>query len=114
MLESIFSISVLLLAVLLIINLLPTSWLATNQAEQRLYAGNLAQSILEEKRSAAFDALANETRSTVDAAGARFTPVVEVVPVSDKLKTVRVRIQWTSRQIRREVVREILLCRVPR
>ncbi len=116
LIESIICISLLLLAVLLIMNLVPASWVAVNQAEQRLFAGNLAQSLLEEQRGIAFENLAPATLPPVTRTGATFNPQIEVIPVPgyDRLKTVRVRVTWDSRAVHHEELREVVLCRAPR
>lgn len=116
LIESVLCISLLLLAVVLVMNLLPASWVAGKGAEQRLYAANLAQSLLEEQRAARFDTLASATLPTVQEADTLYAPSIEVVPVPGKprLKTVRARVRWTTRGVSREEVREVDLCDLPR
>ena len=116
--ETLLGVAILLLAVIMCFSLLPSSWLAVNQGEQRIFAGTLAQSILEQQSTYAFDSIVPATLYAVEDAGALFQPKVLVdVPTpgpSPRLKVVTVEVTWESRRIQRSVFRQRTLCRVPR
>ena len=117
LIETLLAVVILLLAVIMCFSLLPSAWLAVNQGEQRIFAGTLAQSILEQQQVYAFDSLAPATLPPVEQGGATFRPVVTVQPQpgpSPRLKVVTVRVNWESRRIQRSVFRQRTMCRVPR
>ncbi|MBI3928496.1 MAG: hypothetical protein HY319_23340 [Armatimonadetes bacterium] len=115
LIETLIGISILLLAVVLMMSLLPSSWLAVHRGEQRLVAANLAQSLLEEQRSVPFEELDSGALPRVTTAHQVFEPLLEVEPVPGKprLKLVRVRVRWEARGRPMEVVRQTTFCRVP-
>lgn len=115
LIETLLGASILLLAVMLSFSLLPSSWLAVNQGEQKLTAANLAQSLLEARRAASFDNLTDADLPVVPAAGTEFKPRIKILTTADpRLKIVRVTITWTSRQIERQLVRQATVCKLPR
>lgn len=118
LIETLLGVAILLLAVVMCFSLLPSSWLAVNQGEQRIYAGTLAQSILEQQQSYAFDSIAPATLPPVEEAGTQFKPAVFVnVPTpgpTPRLKVVTVNVTWESRKLPRFVSRQVTVCRVPR
>jgi len=116
--ETLLGVAILLLAVIMCFSLLPSSWLAVNQGEQRIFAGTLAQSILEQQQAYAFDNIVPAVLAPLEEAGSRFQPQVFVsVPTpgpSPRLKVVTVNVTWESRRLPRFVSRQVTVCRVPR
>jgi len=84
-------------------NLIPSSVLASNRAENRLSAGNLAQNTLEELKAAPWDTLLSSDGNveTVQQGNVTFTvsTTVSNIPSSnpDHLKVARVQVTWKER-----------------
>lgn len=119
LIETMIAAAVLFLVVSILLNLLPSSLLAIKRAEQRIQAGNIAQSILEEQRGVRFDSLAAGTPRVFDpvqVAGMSYEPVLEVEddPEVAGVKKLKVTVRWRQRDRDYSVVRELTLCRVPR
>lgn len=116
--ETLLGVAILLLAVIMCFSLLPSSWLAVNHGEQRIFAGTLAQSILEQQSTYAFDNIVPAKLYAVEQAGSVYQPQVLVdVPVpgpSPRIKVVTVEVKWESRRIQRSVFRQLTVCRLPR
>lgn len=112
--ETILAASILLLAGLLVVDLLPSSWLAVRGAEQRLVAGNLAQSLLEEQRAIPVRDLVPRTR-LLRVGAMDYTATLEVAPAagSPRLRALTARASWSTRRGRQEVVRTTTVCEIP-
>lgn len=106
--------TLLLLTTLALFRLMSSAWLAFAVGEQKLTAGALAQSLLEEQRSRDFDALTTAYAPDVTVGNTVYTRKVEVTPQGPLLKQVRTVVSWDSRRGRAILVRRSSLCKVPR
>ncbi|MBI3925301.1 MAG: hypothetical protein HY319_07170 [Armatimonadetes bacterium] len=120
MLETILAGFLLISAVLLISNLYPTAILAVRQAEHRIQANALAQTILDEQRAAGFAGLALGTATDLPARtidSVVYRPRLEVFEVDadpEIVKGLRVNIEWDFRGKTRGVAYEIWIHDIPR
>lgn len=114
-------ISVFLLALLLIVffNLFPTTVLANRQGSQQMQAMDLAQSVLAEARTRPFDDLAiglNETGSVQRIDGTDYQSNLEVIkPDSgdpDQLKVLVATVTWTANNKSKTLQERIWIHRV--
>lgn len=134
--EVIFTVSVLALVFMVLLNVLPTSILSVRKSEHRLTAGSVAQAVLDECRSAPFEyweadnsydtaspapvgPLLQRCRRTL-ADGVVFEPKMQVGPVTGSgapratLAQIRVTVVWTARNESLSLVRELRLSPVLR
>lgn len=120
LLETVLSVFIFSLVVLLLFELLPTSLLAVRRAEQRQLAGHLAASLAAERMARPFQGLAEgiEPLDPVTSEGVEFTPTVEVFRLPDfepeRLKGIRVTVTWQERGKTWTVRREVLVSGVRR
>lgn len=120
LLETVLSVFILSLVVLLLFELLPTSLLAVRRAEQRQLAGHLAASLIAERMATPFQSLplGIEPLDPIVSEGIEFTPTIEVFRLPDyepeKLKGVRVTVTWRERGKSWTVQREVLVSGVRR
>jgi len=113
-LETLVAGTLLVLTALALFKLMSSAWLAFAVGEQKLTAGALAQSLLEEHRSGDFDALASAQLAPVTINRTEYSRKVEVTPRGPLLKDVRTVIGWDSRRGKGQLVRRSTLCKVPR
>lgn len=113
--ETILAVSLFLTASLLMAHLLPSSWLAQKSAEQRLLAGQLAQSALEHERSLPVESLASSPLAPVVRDGVEYRGDVEVQPVAGRprLRKVVATVRWSTRRGEQKVERGTVFCGVP-
>lgn len=112
--ETAVSFALLGLLVLFLINLFPSALMAQRVTEQRLQAGSLARSLLEQQLDQPFAelpvGLARDLQST-EMAGIAYHPrlVVTALPDSDPryLRLLQLTVWWEWRGQRREVVRQL-------
>ncbi len=121
LIETIFSLAVLGLIAVVVLDLFPASMLAARHNEQKMQAEMLAESLLSTEVARPFDKLVIGPAqpllpSTVD--GVEYQPELEVRQVEDKnvdyLKSVTVRVRWVFRNNRRMVERELWVANVAR
>lgn len=121
LIETIFSLAVLGLIAIVVLDLFPASMLASRHNEQKMQAEMLAESLLATEAARPFDRLVIGPAqpvppSTVD--GVEYRPELEVRQVEDKnvdyLKSVIVRVRWDFRNNRRMVERELWVANVAR
>lgn len=106
--------TLLLLTMLSLFRLMSSAYLAFAVGEQKLTAGALAQSLLEEQRSGDFDTLATADLANVTVGNTTYTRRVEVTPQGPLLKQVRTVVTWDSRRGKGKLVRRSSVCRLPR
>ncbi|MBI3929335.1 MAG: hypothetical protein HY319_27560 [Armatimonadetes bacterium] len=121
LLETIMALALLALVVMLLANLYPTSVLGARQAEDRVEADLLAQSLLSEQMSRPFDELVVGTATDLDPVSSRGTHYQNRLEVfqaggrgTDYLKGLRITVRWTHGEQEREVVHEVWLADLPR
>ena len=122
LLETVVAAFLFMLVVILVLNLFPSSLLALTQAELKARAARLAQSRLNEVRLRPFESLQvqgpREELLGEEYQGARLRAFLDVRrdPDSDpdRLKVLRVTVQWDERGRKRESVREVWVTRVRR
>lgn len=121
LLETIFSLAVLGLIAIVVLDLFPASMLAARHNEQKMQAEMLAESILADYVAQPFEKLVlgppqNLAPVTID--GMEFRPRVSIYQVqahnTDHLRGVTVRIGWTFRQHQRHVERELWVANLKR
>lgn len=112
--ETVLSIFLLSLVVILLVNLYPTSMLTVRQGENRFQAEQIAASELARLQSESFDDLVVGSAQDLDPVfheSLRFdrrVEVFEVPPNSDEhLKGVRVTVSWKERNEVRQVSQEL-------
>jgi prepilin-type N-terminal cleavage/methylation domain-containing protein len=120
LIEVIMAVTILGLVIMFIFNLYPSSVLAIRHAEHRLRAVNLAQSILEEKRSGPFSALAAATdlKDVTGDDGVIYHPVYEPFIVlgadPNRLRGIRVTVTWTAQEKQYAISQEAYVCNIQR
>ena len=116
--ETIFSIALLGLIAVALLNLLPSAMLTVRQSESNERAHSLANDLIERQRSLPFEDLviAPPTTQTETVEGMEFETTTEIFTVGNDalIKGLRVRVSWPGREGRREVNREIEVARVRR
>jgi len=100
LIEIVISLAILLTVILALFGLFPRSFMAMHQASGLRSANNLAQSILEERRTRPFDELATEaaTEQEVNRVVYKTQLTVRVDPEDPKLKWLRVEVTWKERE----------------
>lgn len=113
--EIVVAFALLSLMVGIFFNLLPASRLASHRAENRLLASNLAQNLLEERRSRPFDELVVGTTENFTEVHGRITynlklSVSAVSGVDTKyVKQARVEVDWQEKGGPQKLVYELRL-----
>ena len=80
-----------------------------------LYAGTLAQSILEQQRTRVFAAIVSGPLTAEKHDLIEYTPELQVTDSpSGKMKTVRVVVSWTWKERNYSTFREVRICDIPR
>ena len=116
--EVIFAASILGLVMMVLFNLYPTAILSVKVAEHKLKAANLAQSILEEKKSGKFSDLYNPPPLTDVKGndGVIYHPsyVAFDVPGANpaNLKGIRATVTWKERIRDYSISQELYICKV--
>lgn len=120
LLETILSIFLLGMVVLVVMQLFPTSFLATRRSEQRAQAARVAEDVLSRQRALPFGQLivgATELEPVVSG-GVSYAPRVEVFAPEganpDKLNGIRVTVNWQERGKTWSVSRDFLQLKLPR
>ena len=115
LMEIVVSLALLGLIVGLVINIFPSSIVASHSASEQMEAENLAQSLIEETRASGFSSL-TEITEDMPSPDPKYQLQREVFvpPGTDAEQTVAVRItvRWESKKRQRELVREIWLSSV--
>lgn len=94
--------------------LVPSFKFANRRAGMELEASNLAQSKLEELRTAPFDTLASSSEQ-IELGGVKYQRAISVTPsASGFSKNVRVSLTWTWQEKQSEIFRETVICHIPR
>ena len=113
LLETIFAGLLLSVTFFVILSLYPSSQLGLRQAHQVTRASELAQSLLEARRAAAFDELAN-LAGVADLEGLKLAYEVQVENSpdgTDGVKQVAVNVSWQDGSIQRSLARESRIAR---
>lgn len=111
LLETVVATFLFLLVVMLVVNLFPSSLFSLQQAELKQRAERLAQSRLNEVRVKKFSSLTPTALAPED----EFTSRLDVLPYpGSNLKILRVTVEWTERNEKRHVEREVWVTDVPR
>ncbi len=116
---SVFLVSML---TILILNLYPSSVMATRQAEQAQRADRIAQSVLSQAMSRPFASLAlglNETFPDETRGGIVYRSTLEVLPLPagsdpELARALKVTVNWEDRGKQRQVVHEVWVPKIPR
>ena len=115
LMEIVVSLAILGLVIALVLNVFPSSVMASYSASEQMEAENLAQSFIEETRATGFSSLTVGT-SILISPSPRFQVQREIfVPTgadADQTIGVRVTITWESKKKQRELIREIWLSSV--
>lgn len=117
MIETVLGFTLVALAGLALLNLLPTVLLSTRLSQQRLQAAGLAQSLLDERRQGKLDPLASYQCDPVNLDSTMFYPTLWIDTVAGKpaLRKLRVEVQWVAPGGRRQTLnRHLTVCRLPR
>lgn len=117
MIETVLGFTLLALAGLALLNLLPTVLLSTRLSQQRLQAATVAQSLLDERRQGKLDPLANYQCDPVQLDATIFYPTLWVDTVAGKpaLRKLKVEVEWVAPGSRRQTLtRHLTVCRLPR
>lgn len=121
LIETMLGSTILCLCMGCILVFLPTSFLSLKDSERRIYAGNLAQQVLEQHRNfplESLDELGSQPRivQEVDYESIRFTVFLEVRrhPRANYARTLKVTVDWIQHQRLQTVAREAIECRVRR
>lgn len=118
--ETVISIFLVSMLMILLLNLYPGSVLAVRQAEQIQRADRLAQSLLADGLARPFGSLVVgtvEPMSAVVASGISFNRQLEVVAVDgdvNLIKGLRATVSWDDRGRQRRVVHEVWVPKIPR
>jgi Tfp pilus assembly protein PilV len=94
--EVVVAFTLLAVAGLALLNLMPSTWLATRSTEQRLQAGEVAQSTLEQFRAGDLQDRTAYRCDPILASGTEFYPTVSVGAIAGKpnLKRIQVEVAW--------------------
>lgn len=111
LIEIVISLAILLTVILALLGLFPRSFMAMHQAHGLRSANNLAQSILEERRTRPFDGLASEAVQEQEVNGVLYKTqfTVRVDPEDPKLKWLRVEVNWKEREQPCKLSQQLLL-----
>lgn len=113
--EVVVSLALLGLVIALVINIFPSSIVASHSASEQLEAENLAQSFIEEARAEAFSSLTVGTLS-LSLPDAKFQVQRDIfIPAgadADQTIGLRITVSWESKKRQRELIREIWLSSV--
>jgi len=108
--ETLISIFLVALLILVVFNLFPTTVLANRQGSERLQAVTVAQSGLAEARTRRFDLLTVGTSEVLPSKvnrGITYDSELKVLSPdkgdSDRLKVLEVTVTWTSRNVKRSI-----------
>ena len=114
LIETSLGLTMILLVMLVVINLLPSSWIAMGVGEQKVYAANLAQSIIDEKRAGAWDQLQTGPIPDVILNGTTYRGTLDVDSSKPYLKKVTLRLEWDSGRGKQSLIRKASICNLPR
>ena len=120
MVETVFSVSLIAVVIMMIFNLFPASSLMVHRARQEMQASTLAQTRLEQVREQPFRSLQPGLYAldpvTVDGVVYRPTREVYRVPAQDpaRLLGIRMTVRWSDREMPHELSQEVFLARFPR
>jgi type II secretory pathway pseudopilin PulG len=113
LIEVMVSLAIVFLLCIFVLNLFPSSLIAIRHGESRLDAQRVAEATLEQARALSFDLW---TTGTVQSKppqlcnGLAFTPVLTIAAVSGypstSLKSYRVVVSWTERNVKRSLSQE--------
>lgn len=115
LLETLLSLFLLLLVLLLVFNLYPAAMSSTRLSGQRLQADALADSLLEEQCAVPFGQLVVGPPRSLDPVPGRgtvFHPTLEVFQVNepgtdpDRIRGLRVMVEWNEDGVRRRLLRQ--------
>lgn len=111
LIEIVISLAILLTVILALFGLFPHSFMAMHQAHGLRSANNLAQSILEERRTRPFDELATEAVQEEEVNGVVYKTQlsVRIDPEDPKLKWLRVEVSWKERERPCKLSQQLLL-----
>jgi len=115
-----FAFTILGLLVMVIFNLFPSSVLAVRQAERRLKATEIAQSLLEQKRAQSFDELGTGAAlpPVEGEDGTVYRPVFTPFAVDGcdehYLRGVRITVAWKVHEMSYSLSQECYVCNIPR
>lgn len=104
-----------------ILVLMPTAFMSVKDSERRVFASNLAQQILEERRNLPLEVLDLQGSqpnivAEVDHEEIRFTVFLEVRrhPRASFARNLKVTVDWMQRNRLQKMTREVTECRVRR
>ena len=119
--ETLICATILSICLGMIVVFLPTGFLSLKDSERRLYAGSLAQRVLEERRNLpleALDALGSQLQivEEVDYDNTHYTVFLQVTrhPTVDFARKLKVAVEWSQHQRIISISRESTECRVRR
>lgn len=117
--ETLLGFALISLVVVLVINLIPSSMATVRSSEQRYRAETLAQNVLEERAGLPFSQLAvglsQDLGSQIyeQVAYQIYFEVAAADGDPQYLRSLRARVQWNARNRGHEVLRELLVHRLP-
>ena len=121
LIEAVLATFLLGLVVVLLLNLLPTSWWSIKKSEFRSQAASIAQSVISRAQAGAFEELqvgTTQTLPTVTRGGIDYTVRQTVGTVGTRppelLKSLRVTVSWATKDGEKTLTREIYLAKTPR
>jgi Tfp pilus assembly protein PilV len=121
LMEVIFSLTLLGLVTVLVMNLFPSSMVTVKKAEYRMQANTLAETVLAEQAARPYDELVVGAPPDIAAQiveGVDYLVTTEVRAVPDRLpeyvKSVHVTVSWTVRNIDQRLERELWVPAVER
>ena len=103
------------LVLLFTLGLIPSFKIGNRRANMELYAGTLAQSILEEQRARPFTDVISEVLAAQRLDNIDYTPELEVQEIPPgKMKSLRVTVRWSWKDRAYSTTRETRICEIPR
>ncbi len=112
--ETVMGLTLLLMVMVVGINLLPVSLRAMSSGEHKVAAANLAQSLLEEKRSGNYDNLASGYLPDVVLNRMTYHVYLDVDSSKPRLKRLSLCVSWDSRGKAQSVTHKVSVCKLPR
>jgi prepilin-type N-terminal cleavage/methylation domain-containing protein len=114
--ETVFSLSLIALVIMMVFNLFPSSSMAVHRSKQELHAASLAQARLEELRSQPFPQLlpGASPLPVVELDGVKYARRQEIARKNDRLTDLKVTVTWTDGRRDHTLTQEAYVARLPR
>jgi len=121
LIETLLSMTILSICMGMVLVFLPTGFLSLKDSERRLFAGSLAQRVLEERRNSPLEELDSlgplvQTVESVDYDQIHYTVLLQVSrhPTATYARKLEVQVLWQQHGQTKKVVRRSTECRVRR